>query len=72
MVNLTWLGSHLHQNMLLQVFSSFGSSLRSESSVDCLEAAAAALLRDENLRKVEAALTNQLWKLWKKWKQLEA
>ena len=42
--------------MLLQVFSSFDSSLRSESSVDCLEAAAAALLRDENLRKVEAAV----------------
>ena len=58
--------------MLLQVFSSFGSSLRSESSVESLEAAAAALLRDENLRKVEAAPMNQLWKLWKKWKQLEA
>ena len=42
--------------MLLQVFSSFGSSLRSESSVESLEAAAAALLRDENLRKVEAAV----------------
>ena len=59
--------------MLLQVFSSFGSSLRSESSAESLEAAAAAvLLRDENLRKVEAAPTNQLWKQWKKWKQLEA
>ena len=59
--------------MLLQVFSSFDSSLRSESSVERLEAAAAAaLLRDENLRKVEAAPMNQLWKLWKKWKQLEA
>ena len=55
--------------MLLQVFSSFGSSLRSESSAESLEAAAAALLRDENLRKVEAAPMNQLWK---KWKQLEA
>ena len=58
--------------MLLQVFSSFDSSLRSESSAESLEAAAAALLRDENLRKVEAAPMNQLWKLWKKWKQLEA
>ena len=58
--------------MLLQVFSSFGSSLRSESSVESLEAAAAVLLRDENLRKVEAAPMNQPWKLWKKWKQLEA
>ena len=54
------------------MFSSFDSSLRSESSVESLEAAAAALLRDENLRKVEAAPMNQLWKLWKKWKQLEA
>ena len=43
--------------MLLQVFSSFDSSLRSESSAESLEAAAAAaLLRDENLRKVEAAV----------------